>query len=119
MPDGPDVKVVDLDGLEAPLDVFEVLVDPADARRVRRFRDSGGPDHVDPVEPRLGGDVVFIAAEGEAGIADFPEEVLAGLVLADDLPDPYPELFFIFQPATCHRRAAFPHGRLVDASQAC
>jgi hypothetical protein len=29
MPDGPDIEVVGLDGLEVPFGVFEVLVDAA------------------------------------------------------------------------------------------
>jgi hypothetical protein len=95
MADGPQVEVIDLDGLEVPFDVLEVLVDPHDPWRVCAFGDSGGADHVDSVEAGLGGDVVLVPAERESAVADLADEVLAGFMLADDFPGRYPDLVLV------------------------
>src|SRR5450759_155778 len=46
---------------------------------------------------------LLVAAVGEAGIGYLEEEVLAGLVLAGDLPYPLPDLVGAFQPPRFRR----------------
>ena len=76
-----------------------------------------GADHVDPVEGGLGGDLVLVAAPGEAGAGDLGDEVLGDLVLADDLADPIPDLVRVLQPPGVDRCRDLGQVRLGGGEQ--
>ena len=96
--DGPQVQVVGLGDAEVPLDVLEVLVGADHGSGVQGACGDTAADHVDAVEGGLGGNLAQVAAPGEAGAGDLGDELLAHLVLADDLPDPDPDLAGVCQP---------------------
>src|SRR5712691_6279203 len=102
--DGAQVQVVGLGYAEVPPGVLEVFVGGDRSGGVEDVRGDAGADHVDPVEGSLGGDLLLVAAPGEGGAGDLGDEVLADLVLADHLPDPYPDLVRVLQPPGGHRR---------------
>src|ERR1035438_4708441 len=104
MVDRAQARVVGLGDAEVPLDVLKVFVGGDRSGGVEDVRGDAGADHVDPVEGGLGGDLLLVAAPGEGGAGDLGDEVLADLVLADHLPDPYPDLVRVLQPAGGHRR---------------
>ena len=69
---GADVEV----GVEAakdPLDVGEGLVGRDDLVALEQVVGEVGAQHVDPVEGRLGGDLVLVAVIGERVVGDLDE----------------------------------------------
>src|SRR5664280_2602700 len=90
--DGAQVQVDALDGAEVAFDPGQGLVGGHDFGRVHLLGTDGGADDVDPVQGRLGGDLVLVAGEGELVVGDVQPVVLGHLVPADDLPDPDPDL---------------------------
>jgi hypothetical protein len=66
-----------------------------------------GADHVEAVQGGLGGDLVLVTAEAERGVVDLADEVLADLVLVDDLADPLADPGGAPQPARGHRGPDF------------
>src|SRR5450756_1062725 len=90
--DRPQVQVDGLDQPEVAFHPGQGLVRRNDLGRVHLLGTDGGADDVDPVQGRLGGDLVLVAGEGERVLADVQDVVLGHLVPADDLPDPDPDL---------------------------
>ena len=86
---------------EVTFHVFEVLAGGDGARGIDGVLADAGQDDVDPVEVGLGVYLLLIAAEGERGISDLAEEMLADLAFIDDLPDSLPDCPRAFQPAGC------------------
>ena len=75
------------------------------------IRGDGGADHIDPVQRGFGGYFLLVAAVAEDAIGDLPGEMLADLVLADDFPDPDPDLVRVLEPAgRCRRSRNSPWG---------
>src|SRR5664279_1885272 len=90
-----DRAQVQVDGFEGPEVAFypgQALVGRDDLGRVHLFGGHGGADDIEPVQGRLGGDLVLVAGEDERVVGDVQEVVLGHLVPADDLPDPDPDL---------------------------
>jgi len=90
--DRAQVQVDGLQGAEVALHPGQRLVRGHDLGRVHLLGRHGGADDVDPVQGRLGGDLVLVASEREPVIGDVQGVVLGHLVPADDLPDPDPDL---------------------------
>src|SRR5665647_473894 len=63
--DGAQVQVDGLHGAEVAFDPGQTLVGGHDLGRVHLLGGHGGTDDVDPVQGRLGGDLVVVAGEGE------------------------------------------------------
>ena len=74
------------------LDPGQALVGGHNLRGVHLLGTDGGADDVDPVQGRLGADVVLVVGEGELVVGDVQDVVLDHLVPADDLADPDPDL---------------------------
>jgi hypothetical protein len=85
MPHGPQAQIVGLDRSKVPFDVGEILVRADDTDGVQSFRVEAGSDHIDAVQGGLGGNPVLVPMVGERVIGDGRDEMLADLVLVDDL----------------------------------
>ena len=84
---GPHLHIDTLQCAERPLDLRQALVG-----RDRRFRPEfirwqTGSDDIKAIEPRLGCDLVLLAAEGEVAVGDLKREVFLHLILVDDFAD--------------------------------
>src|SRR5450756_2410742 len=90
--DGAQVQVDGFEGAEVAFHPGQGLVGGHHLGRVHLLGADGGTDDVDPVQGRLGGDLVLVAGEGERVLADVQDVVLGHLVPADDLADPDPDL---------------------------
>src|SRR5450759_3234785 len=90
--DGAQVQVDGFDGPEVSFYPGQGLVGRHDLGRVHLLGTDGGADDVDPVQGRLGGDLVLVAGEGERVFGDVQDLVLGHLVPAHDLADPDPDL---------------------------
>src|SRR5664279_5939103 len=90
--DRAQVQVDALDRAEVSFDPGQTLVGRHDLARVHLLGTDGGADDVDPVQGRLGGDLVLVVGEDERVGGDVQPVVLGHLVAADDLPDPDPDL---------------------------
>src|SRR5674476_1540863 len=90
--DRAQVQVDGLDGAEVAFYPGQALVGGHHFGRVHLLDRHGGADDVDPVQGRLGGDLVLVAGEHERVVGDVEGVVLGHLVPADDLPDPDPDL---------------------------
>src|SRR5674476_44696 len=90
--DGAQVQVDGLQGAEVAFHPGQRLVGGHHLGRVHLLGGHGGTDDVDPVQGRLGGDLVLVTGEGELVVLDVQDVVLGHLVPADDLPDPDPDL---------------------------
>ncbi len=87
--DGTDLQIHGLQAAEGPFHRTQPLVGAHRAGTVELALRQAGADHVEAVEPGLGGDGSLIAPIGEdTVVVDGPREVLRHLVLADDLPLP-------------------------------
>src|SRR5665811_2474391 len=63
--DGAQVQVDALDGAEVAFDAGQTLVGGHHLARVHLLGAVGGADDIQPVQGRLGGDLVLVAGEGE------------------------------------------------------
>ena len=91
--DGPDLQIHGLETAEGAFHTTEPLVGAHRAGAIEVAGRQTGADHVEAVEPGLGGDGGFIALPDEDTIlVDEPREVLRHLVFADDLADPLTDL---------------------------
>src|SRR5664280_1848916 len=86
------VQVDALDGPEVAFHPGQGLVGSHYLGRVHLLGTDGGADDVEPVQGRLGGDLVLVVGEGERVGGYVQGVVLGHLVPADDLPDPDPDL---------------------------
>src|ERR1035437_8279954 len=103
--DGAQVQVDGLEGAEVASHPGQGLVGGHDHGGVHLLGTDGGADDVDPVQGRLGGDLVLVAGEVERVVGDVQPVVLGHLVAADDLPDPDPDLGGAGQAPGNHGRA--------------
>src|ERR1035437_8223869 len=101
--DRAQVQVDGLDGAEVAFDAGQTLVGGDNLGRVHLLGAHGGGDDVDPVQGRLGGDLVGVAGEDERVFGDGQGVVLGHLVPADDLPAPGPDLARTSQAPGIHR----------------
>jgi hypothetical protein len=100
--DRAQVHIDGLEGAEVSFHPGQGLVGGHHLGRVHLLGTDGGADDVDPVQGRLGGDLVLVADEREPVVGDVQPVVLGHLVPADDLPDPDPDLPVIGQAARGH-----------------
>src|SRR5674476_714925 len=100
--DRAQVQVDALDGAEVAFDAGQTLVGGDNLARVHLLGADGGGDDVQPVQGRLGSDLVLVTGEGERGLGDVQDVVLGHLVPADDLADPNPDLAGIGQAPGNH-----------------
>ena len=82
--DRPDVQIDGLQAAEGALDAGEALVGADHVIGGQSFVLDTGADDIKAVEPRLGGDAVGIAGEGEAVCGDGDVEQLGELVAVLD-----------------------------------
>src|SRR5665811_563576 len=100
--DRAQVQVDGFEGSEVSFDPGQTLVGGDNLGRVHLLGTDGGADDVEPVQGRLGSDLVLVTGEGECGFGDVQDVVLGHLVPADDLPDPDPDLASTAQPPRVH-----------------
>ena len=105
--DRPDVQIDGLQAAEGALDAGEALVGADHAVGGQDFVLDIGADDIEAVEPRLGGDPVGVAGEGEAVFANGDVEQLGELVAVLDAADGAGDL--VLAPCgRCRGRAARP-----------
>jgi hypothetical protein len=116
--DRPDVQIDGLQAAEGALDAGEALIGADDIVGGQGFVLDIGADDVEAVEPRLGGDPVGIAGEGEAVFANGDVEQLGELVAVLDAADGAAILSWPLRPlprASCS--ASLPNAASVACSR--
>jgi hypothetical protein len=92
-------QVVDRDGAEVAFEVGEVLVGEHHGGGVELVGGHAGAEHVDAVQPGLGGDPGLVAGDRQRIVGDGHLEVFGHLVRVDDLADLDPDLVRAVEPA--------------------
>jgi hypothetical protein len=85
--DGADLELGAFEGAEAALDLGELFVGAHDVGGWECVGAEVGAQDVDAVQRLLGRDLIVLAGEGEALVADLEVEVFFDLVVVGDLAD--------------------------------